>query len=238
MNVFLIKLTSLPILIVIGIFERHLAAGQRFRESGVGVAYSLFQSLPRQIKNMPLIEALVGSSSNDMYEAIFDVDAGSDMDPFGDSDDEFGPALRSFPSRDYLEAPPTPTVKMRTRCPSSTRPNGSRRGSPRLQNLRPVSLDRAPDASATGISRSPLAVLFGSRSTSDAQATVLRAEASVRRVESLLEDIRELPVQKLKEEMKELQVGDVSYMHLRGLDRSIRTVKPVSRIFYLFSRGV
>lgn len=31
-------------------------------------------------------------------------------------------------------------------------------------------------------------------------------EASVRRVEALVEDIRELPVQRLKDEMKELQV--------------------------------
>jgi len=238
MNVFLIKLTSLPILVIIGIYERHLAAGQRFRESGVCVANSFFNSLPRQIKNIPLVEALVGSSSDDMYEAIFDVDAGSDMDLFGDSEDEFASALRSLPSRDYLEAPSTPTVKMRNRRPSSTRPRGSPRGSPRI----PISLDPAPEVPASGSNRSPLAVLFGSRlpSTSDAQAAALRAEASVRRVESLLEDIRDLPVQELKEEMKELQVRDIniSYVLLGEQNRSIRIVKPVLKIFYLFSRRI
>jgi hypothetical protein len=78
----------------------------------------------------------------------------------------------------------------------------------------------------TTSNRSPLAKLFTSRFLSPpstggfqrdegngisqvaraAQAAAI-AEASVKQIEILLENVKELPVQKLKDEMKELQVG-------------------------------
>jgi hypothetical protein len=103
--VFLIRVTSLPQLILIGIYERYLAAGRKLRQTSKDAAQSLFNSLPRHIKNMPLVEALVGSSSNDLFDAIFDVEFDdNDYELFGDSDADMDlPALRSLYSRESLK---------------------------------------------------------------------------------------------------------------------------------------
>ncbi|KAH7910209.1 hypothetical protein BJ138DRAFT_1153472 [Hygrophoropsis aurantiaca] len=84
-NVFLIKLTSFPILIVIAIYERHLAAGQSLRESGKDAVHSLYHSLPRQIKDIPLVEYLIGSKAADLFQAIFDVEESRDFNLFDES---------------------------------------------------------------------------------------------------------------------------------------------------------
>jgi hypothetical protein len=64
--------------------------------------------------------------------------------------------------------------------------------------------------SATGSAEhsasSPLARLYAPRTPGAEERAVMSAEGAARRVEGLLEDMRELPVQKLKDEMKELQV--------------------------------
>ncbi|KAF9466490.1 receptor-activated Ca2+-permeable cation channel [Collybia nuda] len=207
-NVFLIKLTSLPILIIIGLYERYFAAGQRLRESGIGAAQSLFNSLPRHIKNMPLVEALVGSTTNELYEAIFDVEISSEFEFFEESDDEFH-TLRSLHSRENLRLPPSPTPRRQKRPASIDPPlrETPQRNSPRsraissLSPLAPV----APEISASS-ARSPLAMLFGQRMASPTDPhTVASVEASVKRIEALMEDMRDLPVQRLNDEMKELQ---------------------------------
>ncbi|KAG6827972.1 hypothetical protein H0H92_009798 [Tricholoma furcatifolium] len=210
-NVFLIKLTSLPVLIVIGIYERYFAHGMRFADTGREAAQSFFKSLPRHIKHMPLVEALVGSASNDIYDAIFEVEISSELDPFDESDDE-GPILRSFHSREDLPGTQTPR---RRRVPSSTRSPTSVHGSPRTRPnlqlpppLEPFVSSEAPQTAPENTTRSPLAMLFGSRiSSADGQAAAARAEAAVRRVESMMEDLQLLPVQKLREEMKDLQAN-------------------------------
>lgn len=223
-NVFLIKLTSLPQLIVIGLYERHLCSCRRFRSSGKDAAYSFYNSLPRHIRNIPLVEALVGSASNDLYDAIFEVEVAEDFDIFDESDDD-APALRSFDSREDIRASGTsPGPERRKRPPSL---NGSRVGSspqasPRQQFISTLSPDDIPQASPrrrvistlspndvfaspdaiTTSFRSPLARLFSQRSPVDGPAV---GEASLKRIETLLDDVRSLPVQRLKEEMKELQ---------------------------------
>lgn len=234
LNVFLIRLTSLPILIVIGIYERHFASGQSLRESGKGAAQSLFNSLPRHIKNMPLVEALVGSSTNDLYEAIFDVEVSQDMDLFHGSEDDL-PALRSLRSRDTLRPDSSPTPRMR-RQPSNTsslrREASSAHTSPRVQVSTLPPIDPPSNSLFVQSQRSPLAKLF-TRTASDHQ-TVASAEASVRRVEALLDDIRDLPVHKLKDEMKELQVR-ISLLFVKFLsdfENAFRTVKHGSKISF------
>ncbi|KAG5646122.1 hypothetical protein DXG03_004361 [Asterophora parasitica] len=216
-NVFLIKLTSFPTLILIGIYERYFATGQRFEHTGREAAHSLFHSLPRQLKQMPLVEALVGSSSNDIYGAIFDVDLANEFEFFEDSEDEAAD-LRSYSSRDSLgggdrvQQPATP--RRRKRAALSVEPP-----SPRVQNLSVPSPTSPDDGAllppvdvgvpASGSSLSPLAVLFGSRMSSGngqlGQAAVARADATLKRVEAMVEDIKDLPVQRLKDEMKDLQ---------------------------------
>ncbi|KAF9024917.1 hypothetical protein BDZ89DRAFT_1161975 [Hymenopellis radicata] len=210
-NVFLIKLTSFPILVVIGLYERHFASGQKFRESGKGAAHTLFNSLPRHIKNMPLIEALVGSASSDLYEAIFDVEedhASGVIDIFDESDDEFPvPHLRSYHSRENLDA-----GYGRSRRPASMGPATRRRFSPsrspggRLsREISPATVRNSTHLSAEVPStpRSPLGRLFTRGSSPLASES--QTEATARKVDALVEDLKDLSVHRLKDEMRELQ---------------------------------
>jgi len=200
-NVFLIKLTNFPVLVIIAVYERHRSAGRKVRETGKGAAQSIFNSLPRHIKNTPLIEALVGSSSADLYDAIFDVEADQDSELFGPTaDDEERPMLRSFHSRERLPGgggralSPTPSSHLQRPASinvMSTTPHGSPR--PRVTTaLEP----EAPPAS-------PLARLFNRESLTVAPAHL---NASVRRMEAIVENIKD-PVHGLREEIKELQVS-------------------------------
>jgi len=301
-NVFLIRVTSLPQLVAITIYERHLAAGQQIRKTSKDAAETFFQSLPRHIKNMPLVEALVGPSSNDLYDAIFDMEVGEDeTDLFGDYDDgDEVPTLRSFNSRENLfptsqnqgqgqstildptspsSAHPSPGRRNLTkrRAISATRltinPNFSPKGSPRSrprvlsaavpttsaveQKLGGEGYGATATAGSTLLSgelyvppsnghgggpnngsmglKSPLARFFSQRTpslapaASEQMALMASAEvnASVRRVESLLEDVKEMPVAKLKEEMKELQERQARIENLlMMLTRGMRNDNP------------
>jgi len=212
---------------------------------------------------MPLVEALVGSASTDLFDAIFDVEIDdNDYELFDDRDSDIGmdtPALRSRHSRENVNfglnagSPNTPTKdkgtekkrlgsaspvpRIRTRRPtsrgrlSSERQPGqssSARNTPRLHSLALSNLSSndvvnspEPVTAISTSNQSPLAKLFGSRFLSPtaggmvpeaahmaqvAAQAASSADASVRRVESLLDSVAQLPVQKLKEEMKELQV--------------------------------
>ena len=229
-NVFLIKLTSLPQLILISIYERHLASDKKLHTSGKDGAQSLFNNLPmaRHIKNLPLMDALTGSSTNNLFQAIFDVELNeADYRLFSDeSDDEADPAALSyFQSKESLRdgRRSSPVPKIRTRYPSSLSgtPINARSGEPGSSNtVFPVD-----QTSPSSITKSPLTRLFRSRLTSTAgiiqpaasseaaaaaaqvaTRAAMNTETSARHIETLLETVSELPVHKLKDEMKELQV--------------------------------
>ncbi|KAG1718614.1 hypothetical protein EDD22DRAFT_941773 [Suillus occidentalis] len=129
-NVFLIRLTSFPVLIAIAMYERLLASEQRQRDSGKGAARSLYHSIPRHIKNMPFIDYFVGSKSADLYEAIFEVEDSRDFELFDDSEEDES-SLRSplTPGHENPSPPPTPEPQCRKRpTPTSNR---SRNHNPR-----------------------------------------------------------------------------------------------------------
>ncbi|KAF5391395.1 hypothetical protein D9757_001990 [Collybiopsis confluens] len=194
LNVLLIKTTSFPILMVIGIYERYLTKGQAFRESGKGAMQAIFNSLPRQIKNIPIVEALVGSTSSNIYEAIFDVEAEYDADLFSDSDDDT-PALRSF---EAVSHPSSPN--------SHRRPPSRREPSP-LPSPRPRTISANLDVEvSSGQNRSPLAKLFVKTPPENSViAAATSIEASVKRVETLMDELKGLPIQRVRTEIKELQ---------------------------------
>ncbi|KAF8207580.1 hypothetical protein K438DRAFT_1815254 [Mycena galopus ATCC 62051] len=209
LNVLLIKTTSFPILVVIGLYERYFAAGQKLRESSLDAAHTLFNSLPRQIKNMPFVEALVGSTSSNLYEAIFELDGPTGTGLFDESDDEDAfPQLRSVASRDTITS--AEQVRRRPSRVSLAAPRSPRMTSPGPQGSprrRPLSaLEIGPSAEMPSGGRSPLAKFFAHVDPPPAgpvgQGNV---EASVRRIETILEDLRDLPVNRLKDEMRELQ---------------------------------
>ncbi|KAF7330430.1 hypothetical protein MVEN_02481800 [Mycena venus] len=210
LNVFLIKATSFPILIVIGVYERYFASGQSLRESSVDAAHTLFNSLPRQIKNMPFIEALVGSTSSNLYEAIFELDDPTGPGLFDESDEEEDvPRLRSVASHDTLASADgvrrRPShVNLAPRLPHRTISPGPQ-GSPRRRVISALDLGVA-SAEVTSGGRSPLSKFFTHVDPpTGAGAGQGHVEASMRRVETILDDLRDLPVHRLKDEMRELQ---------------------------------
>ncbi|EJF64813.1 hypothetical protein BD309DRAFT_962257 [Dichomitus squalens] len=248
-NVFLIKLTSFPQLIVIAIYERYLARGQKWREVGSERAHHLYASLSRSVKHMPILDFL-GSSSMDVHEAIFDVDLhGEEENLFPDEDDEDDfDQLHDFPlsapadtdttmrasksheslrlrnrnlspfapsrSRPGTLTPPeqirrttslslSPRHSQRTRTRSAVDP-GSPSLSPRPRNSRLPSINPPSTSEVPTLGpRSPLGALFSSRR--ERVVSTAGVEAGVKKMEALVEDIKRMPVNKLKEEMKELQ---------------------------------
>ncbi|KAL1708013.1 hypothetical protein EV121DRAFT_255204 [Schizophyllum commune] len=206
-NVFLIKLTTFPILIIIGVYERFLAAGREWRETGRD-SPSLFSSLPRQLKNMPILEGLVGTRAEDLVEAIFDVDEEHDDDLFQSSneEDEERQGRRYYGSREHSRTPTRglaspPDVIRRLRAERQT-------SRPRLRTR---TLSSASEVVATAEvpsgPLSPLAKFFGyGREGKEADpASVANVQASMKRMEAALDDVKDLPVQKLRDEMKEMQ---------------------------------
>ncbi|PCH42243.1 hypothetical protein WOLCODRAFT_137784 [Wolfiporia cocos MD-104 SS10] len=237
-NVFLIRLTSFPILIMIGIYERYLAQSQQWRESSSDSGRSLYARLTRKIKHFPLLEFL-GSSSTDVYDAIFDVEISHDSDLFPESDDETHAAqLASLPSRDSLQpqssthpsASRTSLLHIDTNTPalrqagspppraaplyrSRSRWNGTSKSvspRPRKAALPTIVGSSSGELESVG-PRSPLSKLFASRGGASAGqlekvgAAAAGMDAGIRKIEALLEDVRSLPVNRLKDEMRELQ---------------------------------
>ncbi|PSS03513.1 hypothetical protein PHLCEN_2v3981 [Hermanssonia centrifuga] len=215
---------SFPTLIVIGTYERYLAQGQRLRQSGSDAAHSFYNSFSRRVKYVPFLERLVGTSTTDLYDAIFDVDASHGLELFGDSDDEAErTAWRAQISQESLR-PPSPSS---SRHPSSARRTRSVPHSPDsrferrrrvLSSTTTISPRRRPAVLSTFLEpsssaeiqtvgpRSPLSRLFNGRGESSQERLhSLNTEAAMKKLENLVEEIRHLPVNKLKEEMKELQ---------------------------------
>lgn len=177
----------------------------------------------------------MGTNLHDVYEAIFDVEPDlveEDEELFEDREqDRVG--LHSWMSRESgrngTHTPPRTNLPSESHIPESPARSGRRASSfPRTQpgqssrsprnpklSLRPSLAEPlrmgASEAQSAG-PRSPLSRLFGNRlSEADSGPSPVDAhkldkvEEGVRRVQELLEDVRELPVSKLKEEMRELQ---------------------------------
>lgn len=175
---------------------------------------------------MPILEAIVGSHSSDLYDAIFDVELSPEDELFHSEDEEDRAAIRSMTSRENLQRQKSrsrpPGTRLRTEsAPRSPRtpPRSPIRGgfSPGASPLHlpqglPSLLEPGQSAEAPSLSkRSPLARLFaGGSLAAGGPSSPIRldrvGEASMKKVESLLEDIKDLPVHRLKDEMKELQV--------------------------------
>ncbi|KAG1773581.1 hypothetical protein EDD22DRAFT_858515 [Suillus occidentalis] len=205
-NVFLIRLTSFPVLIAIAMYERLLASEQRQRDSGKGAARSLYHSIPRHIKNMPFIDYFVGSKSADLYEAIFEVEDSRDFELFDDSEEDES-SLRSplTPGHENPSPPPTPEPQCRKR--PTPLPKKSQSQPPRTRKV--SALPPLSEPSGTGKilhlnTSTPLTRFFSQQMLPDV-TNMDRLDSSIKQIEGLLEDCRELPVRKLKDEMKELQ---------------------------------
>lgn len=174
----------------------------------------------------------MGQNMHDVYEAIFEAepdDVEEDEELFSDREQD-RTGLHSWASHEHgrngtntppqtpmppqLHIPESPTRASRraSSIPRSIFPPGQSSSSPRARklSLRPSLAEHLRTTAAESQGLSPLTRLFGSRRSEveggpSPVEKLDKVEEGVRRVQELLEDLRELPVAKLKEEMRELQ---------------------------------
>ena len=174
---------------------------------------------------MPLLEAIVGTHSNDLYDVIFDVDATPEEGLFNNLDEDEGFTVRSISSstglrrnrsRGRTPGPgPIPATNVQSPPMSPTSPTMTR-GTPDISPARkPISISTANllEAGKSGEmsvgKMTPLARLFtgdGPIIRGRTTSTTMGAGANIKKIETLLEEVKNLPVNKVTEEIRELQV--------------------------------
>ena len=160
----------------------------------------LLNKLPRRIKSIPLVEALTGTTVSGFCEAIFDADVAEDENLFDETNDEQMRHLRS--DLENAQLSPPSRSKAGKRSPSPHRTFAEEPMSrPRLRVQSAVTATGSAKSMNDG-GQSPLTRFFTSRAPTETQIT----EATLKRIESLVDDMRNLPIQRLKDEMNELQV--------------------------------
>lgn len=179
---------------------------------------------------MPLVETLVGSHAHTLYDAIFDIELSDELEhelyeEFDDDDD--APALRSLASQEDLRRRNASFPRMRT--PSRSRhlsvsiPNSPDRGLPSpgpgrapMRRAKESITSLGSNGSGALKAPSPLARLFGApRLTASASENTVNASnsfgedtlAGINKLERLLDGIKNLPAQKIRDEMKDLQAS-------------------------------
>ncbi|KDQ08719.1 hypothetical protein BOTBODRAFT_37715 [Botryobasidium botryosum FD-172 SS1] len=231
-NVFMIRVTSIHVLLIIGIYERFFAKGNKLFQSGKGAAQAVFSHLP--LKNVAFIEAFTGSQTRDLYEAIFEAACDPDLPKASEEEEEdsshqngigngSGNGNEAQGQAQEVERRETPRAGRSPDIRGRMANLPSLPGSPRAAQGRPRSRSRlAPSVEMRPPSPSPLARLyggirlgmpmlspsranFGNVGTEDDVFGTGSAEGAIGRLEGLLKSAKDLPVVKLKEEMKELQ---------------------------------
>jgi len=214
-NVFMIRVTSIHVLLIIGIYERFFANGNKLFQSGKGAAQAVFSHLP--LKNVAFIEAFTGSQTRDLYEAIFEAACDPDLlkameeDNSNQNGNGNGNEVQEE-RRGTPQAGRSPNNRGRTANLPSLPGSPLGQGRPRSRSRLAPSIEMRPP------SPSPLARLYGggrlnmpmlspSRPTFAADDDVFGSSSSeaIGRLEGLLRSAKDLPVVRLKEEMKELQ---------------------------------
>ncbi|KAF9482552.1 hypothetical protein BDN70DRAFT_874905 [Pholiota conissans] len=87
-NVFLIRLTSFPILIGISFYERQskIAGTLTFYDTVAHMAEKVFDTLPRSLKRMTIFEGLAGAEAD--IDVIFELEEESALDTTGETNDD------------------------------------------------------------------------------------------------------------------------------------------------------
>lgn len=210
-NVFLIRLTSFPILVVIALYERWLVSPEIVKRS-------LYRDVPRHIRNIPVVEYLFGSRAADLYGVIFQAEDSRDFNIFDEAENEEGSLLSpmvpstscQLGSPDHLESTPH-----RQRKTSALTPLEETSSSAKV-----LSLD---------MTTTPISKLFRrlkpslSLKVDNLGGGHLESENGLQKLQSLLEECRELPVTHLKDDIRDLQDRQVRIESLLlALTRGIR----------------
>lgn len=200
-NVFLIKLTSFPILVVITLYERWLVAPET-------VKHALHRDVPRHIRNIPVIEYLFASRAADIYDVIFQAEDCRDFNIF----DEAGGEEESLLS----PMVPSTSCQLGTSAHTHNTPPRQRKTSA----LTPLE-ETSSNAKVLSIdTTTPISKLFRrskaslSLKSDNLGGKYFDGENGLQQLQSLLEECRELPVARLKDEIKDLQERQVRIENL------------------------
>jgi hypothetical protein len=201
----------------------------------------LYGTLPRELQASFLVDALMGTAAADVYDAIFDVDAGSDVDLWSDEEEDVrsDPGAPSgsgrkdvnggnVPARRFLAS--SENVNQRARVQSAVSPQrlptqSPERGrasmgtspvaSPRKPRFPRLSIDGGSIGSKDIVAPSPLARLYGVGGRRGADVMPLAPMVEQERVE-----VKEL--RKVREELKDVQdrqarIEDLLMVLTRGM---------------------
>ncbi|KAI6025764.1 hypothetical protein F5J12DRAFT_810259 [Pisolithus orientalis] len=205
-NVFLIKLTSFPILVVIALYERWLVAPEIAK-------YSLYRG---HIRNIPVVDYLFGSRAADLYSVIFQAEDSRDFGIFDEAGNE-----------ESLLSPMAPSTSCQ--LGTSDHPENTPRRQRVVSTLTPLE-DTSSSAKVLSLdTTTPLSKFFRrlkpslSLKVDNLDGGRFDSENGLQRLQSLLEECRELPVTQLKDEIRDLQDRQVRIEGLLlSLTRGIR----------------
>lgn len=192
---------SFPILIVIALYERRLASRQKMEESK---KHTFYNSFPRHLKSMPLIEYLVGSKSTNLYDVIFEVEESRDFNLFHDSDNE-DEGVSPLASVSVLPASPLSRLPSRGRTTLLDSHQTPR--SPRKRKISSLATLDEVSSNAKVLSldaTTPLSKLFSH--SRPVTAIDHESGANLQRMQTLLDQYRDLPIRRLQDDMKEIHV--------------------------------
>ncbi|KAI5985999.1 hypothetical protein EDD15DRAFT_2300240, partial [Pisolithus albus] len=176
-NVFLIRLTSFPVLVVIALYERWLVA------PGF-VKHSLYRDVPRHVRNIPVVEYLFGSRAADLYGVIFQAEDSRDFNIFDEAGDREESLLSQWSRPHPVSWVIRPCRKHTPQTEEDQRADPIRRTSSKAKVL-------SLDTTTTSISK-----LFHRRGAP-------RERKWAAKTTSLLDQCRELPVTHLKDDIRD-----------------------------------
>lgn len=165
---------------------------------------AFYQSLPRHLKNMPFVEYLVGSKSTDLYDVLFEVEESRDFNLFHDSENEDGEAT-SLTAVSIVPASPVSRSSSRGRTTlldSQQTPRSARKR--KISTLAPLQ-EVSSNAKVLSLdTTTPLSKLF----SHSRPVTAIDHESggNLQRIQTLLDQYRDLPIRRLQDDMKEMQV--------------------------------
>lgn len=167
--------------------------------------HAFYQSLPRHLKSMPFVEYLVGSKSTDLYDVIFEVEESRDFNLFHDSENEDG-EVTSLAAVSILPASPAMSRSLSRGhsvfLDSQQTPRSTRKR--KISTLAPLE-EVSSNAKVLSLdTTTPLSKLF----SHSRPVTAVDHESgdNSQRIQTLLDQYRDLPICRLQDDMKEIQV--------------------------------
>ncbi|KAF5387405.1 hypothetical protein D9757_005757 [Collybiopsis confluens] len=155
-NVFMIRITNLPTLLLIALYERQAKQNGTtgFYETFFAVIEKVYDSFPRNLKRLSIFEGLAGSDGD--IDAIFEIEEELDTSALDTRDDiEMAPRDKFALSSNRPPASPT---KGRTSTTSNRRPSSSSHSQRRISNSSTGKLSQvhfAADASSSSSETEP-----------------------------------------------------------------------------------